>query len=399
MTATKPKKKLVIFCDGTWNEPTKRGTNVVRMLQATDFLDADGNPQLTHYIAGVGTRKDEKVVGGAFGFGISDNIKDAYAFIVSNYEPGDDIYLFGFSRGAYTARSIAGLIHNLGVLQRWNLPLVSIAYDHYKDRAEEWRPGGASAQTFRDENCHPYPAKVKFLGVWDTVGALGAPYGEILGRLIDKFFHTSFHDVTLSTSVDSAYHALAADERRWPFRPTPIALTDYHRERNARNIAERGFPFYTERWFPGVHSNVGGGYEEHGLSDYALVWMAERAADNGLKLLNFANVKLSFTRPFGPDPAEKIQNSQTFLYRLATVLLVKLPATLGLPSVYPLDDQRLAKYVTWSGDYIRPIDSGEDFGPVREKAEIDPAYRPKQLPARAGATETAPEKEKVREPA
>jgi hypothetical protein len=146
-----------------------------------------------------------------------------------------------------------------------------------------------------------------------------------------------------------------------------------------------------------VHSNVGGGYEEHGLSDYALVWMAERAAENGLKLLNFANVKLSFTRPFGPDPAEKIQNSQTFLYRLATVLLVKLPATLGLPSVYPLDDQRLAKFVTWSGDYIRPVDANEDFAPVREKAEIDPAYRPKQLATLPGVKK--PEEEKVREPA
>lgn len=401
MTATKPKKKLVIFCDGTWNEPTERGTNVVRMLQATDFLDADGNPQLTHYIAGVGTRKDEKVIGGAFGFGISDNIKDAYAFIVSNYEPGDEIYLFGFSRGAYTARSIAGLIHNLGVLKRWNLPLVSIAYDHYKDKAVEWRPGGASAQTFRAENCHPYPTKIKFLGVWDTVGALGAPYGEILGRLFDKLFKTSFHDVTLSASVDSAYHALAADERRWPFRPTPIALTDYHLERDAKNIAEKGFPLYKQRWFPGVHSNVGGGYQEHGLSDYALVWMAERAAENGLKLLKFADVKFSIDRPFSPDPTEKIQNSQTLGYKLATTLLVKLPAAFGLPSVYPKADQGLAKHASWGGDYIRPIGPDEDFAPVREKAEIDPSYRPKQLTTIGVpvAQEQEKAKEKEREPA
>jgi len=375
MSEIKPKKKLVIFCDGTWNEPTKRGTNVVRMLQATDFIDADGNPQIAHYIAGVGTRKDEKVIGGAFGFGISDNIKDAYAFIVSNYEVGDEIYLFGFSRGAYTARSIAGLVHNLGVLRRWNLPLVSIAYDHYKDKTEEWRPSGAASQKFREEYCYPYPTKIRFLGVWDTVGALGAPYGEILGRLIDKLFKTNFHDVKLSASVDAAYHALAADERRWPFRPTPITLTDYHRERNAAS----SFPLYAERWFPGVHSNVGGGYQEHGLSDYALVWMAERAAENGLKLLHFPDVKFSVDRPFGPNPAEKIENSQTFGYRLATVLLVKLPATLGLPSVYPQDDQSLAKRVTWSGDYIRPIDANEDFAPVREKGEVDGSYRPKQL--------------------
>ena len=118
-------KKLIIFCDGTWNEPTKNGTNVLRMLQATEFKDTKGDPQLVHYIAGVGTRKDEKFSGGTFGLGISNNIIDAYSFIVSNYEEGDEIFLFGFSRGAFTARSIAGLIHNLGVLHRCNLPLVA----------------------------------------------------------------------------------------------------------------------------------------------------------------------------------------------------------------------------------------------------------------------------------
>ncbi len=241
-------RKLVIFCDGTWNEPTKRGTNVVRMLQATDFADKYDNPQFMHYIAGVGTRReDEKFIAGAFGFGISENIKDAYAFIVSNYDEGDEIYLFGFSRGAYTARSIAGLIHNLGVLYRYRLPLVSIAYNYYKDKTDPWRPDGVEADKFRKDNCHAYPTKIRFLGVWDTVGSLGAPYGEILGRLLDKLFKTGFHNVNLSESVDAAYHAMAADERRWPFRLTPMALTDYHRERNKKNLAKKGFPLYAEQ--------------------------------------------------------------------------------------------------------------------------------------------------------
>jgi uncharacterized protein (DUF2235 family) len=346
------------------------------MLQATDFSDAAGRPQLTHYVAGVGTRRgDEKFIGGAFGFGISDNIKDAYAFIVSNYEPGDEIYLFGFSRGAYTARSIAGLVHNLGILQRWRLPLVAEAYGHYKDKAEDWRPKGAKALEFRRANCHDDPTKIRFLGVWDTVGALGAPYGEIFGRLIDRLFQTSFHDVTLSESVDAAYHALAADERRWPFRPTPIKLTDYHLARNAKNV---GFPLYAERWFPGVHTNVGGGNERCGLSDHALRWMAERAEENGLKLKNFADVIFSVDRPFAPDPTEKIGESQSFGYRLATVLLVKIPHVLGLKSVYPLADQALAEHVTWTGDYIRPIGDSAEIDPVREKTEVDGAYRPQQ---------------------
>jgi len=207
------------------------------MLQAMDFSDNDDKPQLAHYIAGVGTRReDEKFIGGAFGFGISENIKNAYAFIVSNYEEGDEIYLFGFSRGAYTARSIAGLIHNLGVLYRYNLPRVAIAYKYYKDKSEAWKPGGSEADKFRQEYCHAYPTKIRFLGVWDTVGALGAPYGELLGRILDALFKTGFHDVTLSRSVDAAYHAMAADERLWPFRPTPVSLMEYHRTRNEQNI-------------------------------------------------------------------------------------------------------------------------------------------------------------------
>jgi uncharacterized protein (DUF2235 family) len=377
-------KKLVIFCDGTWNEPTKRGTNVVRMLQATEFVGKDGKtPQLTHYIAGVGTRReDEKFIGGAFGFGISENIKNAYSFIVSNYEEGDDIYIFGFSRGAYTARSIAGLIHNLGILHRYNLPLVAIAYNYYKDKSEPWKPGGVEAAKFRENNCHAYPTKIRFLGVWDTVGALGAPYGEILSRLLDKLFKTGFHDVTLSESVDAAYHAMAADEHRWPFRPTPIALTDYHHTRNQKNMAaEHGFPLYAERWFPGVHSNVGGGYRQHGLSDYALQWMAARAEENGLNLKKLADVKFSPDRPFAPDPAEKIENSQSWSYRLATILLVKVPWLLGFKAVYPTTDQPLAEHIRWNGDYVRPIGVQDDVSAVTEKIGVDPEYRPTNVPA------------------
>jgi uncharacterized protein (DUF2235 family) len=204
-----------------------------------------------------GHEKRRKVQGGTFGLGISNNIIDAYSFIVSNYENGDEIFLFGFSRDAFTARSIAGLIHNLGVLKRYNLPLSAEAYNHYKDKTDDWKPNGTEADKYRCKNCHSWPTKIKFLGVWDTVGALGAPYGELLGYVVNKLFKCSFNDVELSKSVDSAYHALAADERRWPFRPTPIELTDYHKERNEANLAKFDFPLYAQKWFPGVHSSAG----------------------------------------------------------------------------------------------------------------------------------------------
>jgi len=389
-------KRLVIFCDGTWNEPTTRGTNVFRMLQATDFSDKKGVPQIAHYVAGVGTRtKFERVIGGAFGFGVSNNIKDAYSFIVSNYNEGDEIFLFGFSRGAYTARSIAGFIHNMGILGRCNLSHVTEAYDHYKDKSPSWRPDGADALAFRKRYCYAGPTRIRFLGVWDTVGALGAPYGELIGRLLDKVFNTGFHSVTLSSSVDAAYHAMAADERRWPFRPTNMALTDYHRQRNAENVKDPngGFLLYDERWFPGVHSNVGGGYDKCGLSDYALQWMATCAQQNGLAMQNFADVCLSETRPFGPDPAQPLEDSQTLGYRLATVLLVKIPALFGFKSVYPTSDQELAAHITWTGDYIRPIPRDADITAVTEKMGIDATYRPVNIEAPAAAPPTASTRE------
>ncbi|CCJ08385.1 DUF2235 domain-containing protein [Methylocystis sp. SC2] len=368
-------KKLVIFCDGTWNELIERGTNVLRTLQAFESADSDGNPQLVHYIAGVGTRRGEKFKGGTFGYGISNNIKDAYSFLVSNYDENDEIYLFGFSRGAYTARSIAGLVHNLGILKRCNMPRVSIAYDHYKDRKSEgWKPKGADAIKFRAEHCHPWPVRIRFLGVWDTVGALGAPYGEFLGYLVDKLFGCSFHDVELSESVESAYHALAADERRWPFRPAPVKLTDYHLQRNERNISEHGFPLYKQKWFPGVHSNVGGGYSRYGLSDGALEWMAECARRNELNIAPLATARFSADRTFKKDYSQPIERSQKLYYQLLTAAFVKAPSLFGIRSVYPRCDHPLVEHVTWSGEYIRPIGPDEDIEAVQEKRKIDPAY-------------------------
>ncbi|MEF3367989.1 DUF2235 domain-containing protein [Methylocystis sp. 9N] len=373
-------KKLVIFCDGTWNEPTERGTNVLRTLQALESVDAQGNPQIAHYIAGIGTRRGERFKGGTFGYGISNNIKDAYSFIVSNYDPGDEIFFFGFSRGAYTARSIAGLIHNLGVLKRNKLPLISIAYDRYKDKKDsDWRPSGAKSAQFRADYCHPWPANIRFLGVWDTVGALGAPYGEILGYLVDRLFGCSFHDVKLSESVQSAYHALAADERRWPFRPTPIELTDYHRARNDKSLSARKFPLYHQKWFPGVHSNVGGGYEHYGLSDVALEWMVACARENGLNIAPLESAEFSKDRTFKKDYSQPVETSQKVYYRLLTAALVKAPSLIGLKSVYPTCDCDLVKHVSWGGDYIRPIGPDEDVEAIREKQKVDPAYRPLNL--------------------
>ncbi|MBM3227110.1 MAG: DUF2235 domain-containing protein [Candidatus Tectomicrobia bacterium] len=132
---TPSQKKLAVFFDGTWNRADQHAqdgqpcpTNIAKLFAATLPHDNQGIPQIVHYVQGVGTRRFERISGGGFGYGISENIKEGYRFLVSNYEPGDDIYLFGFSRGAYTARSLAGFIRNMGIVKREKLFLMDNSY-------------------------------------------------------------------------------------------------------------------------------------------------------------------------------------------------------------------------------------------------------------------------------
>lgn len=362
-------KRLIVYCDGTWNradQTTKDGkpcpTNILKLFELTLSEGKDGVAQIALYLAGVGTRMGERLTGGGFGYGISDNVKTAYAFIVSNYEPGDGIYLFGFSRGAFTARSIAGLIRNMGILRRDRLHLANEAYEHYRDQDPKWTPESDLSKTFRAANAHPV-CDIHFLGVFDTVGALGAPFGSVLSKITDALFNTQFHDVKLSSIVLSAYHALAIDERRWPFRPTLWELNETHRARIAESKQKGEQSPYEEKWFPGVHSNVGGGYEKTGLSDCALEWMVEKARGRGLDIASEQNW------PFQPKLKEAPENSQTFFYRAATLLFEKLPRLISRKAPES-SDAALVKYVNRAGDYVRPIsDQGDVVGAVAAHPE------------------------------
>lgn len=352
-------KKLVIFCDGTWNRVDQKTldgrpcpTNVLKLFEATMPYDQHGNPQIVHYIEGVGTRRTERLRGGGFGYGISDNIKNAYCFIVSNYTPGDEIFLFGFSRGAFTVRSIAGMIRNVGILKRDKRHLVNEAFRRYVARSKKWHPDSEYSINFRENNTHQNET-IRFLGVWDTVGALGAPFGIVLGWIVGKLFNCRFHDVKLSSIIESAYHALSIDERRWPFRPTLWKLNNKHFQRNAQNAADGRSPAYEEKWFPGVHSNVGGGYPSAGLSDCALEWMVDRAGNYGLNV----DMNLISDPKYQPNAKEQIEKSQTIVCRLATALFVKLPSLISSKLVYPKDRRSHVGYIRLNGDYVRPIDN------------------------------------------
>src|SRR3954447_8100070 len=216
-------KRLVLCCDGTWNRPdeTREGipapTNVAKIEMAVARQDGPGTQQLVHYEEGVGTQRFERIRGGAFGYGLTRNILNCYRWLVENYEPGDELFLFGFSRGAYTARSTVGLVRNAGILQRQHLDRVDDAYRLYRDPHKESEPAGIAAEIFRREYSHP-DTTIRFVGVWDTVGSLGIPIDAKHLPILTN--HWTFHDTTLSHWVLNAFQALAIDERRGPFKPT-----------------------------------------------------------------------------------------------------------------------------------------------------------------------------------
>ncbi len=269
------KKRLVICCDGTWNslkQPAR--TNVSQVWDAVRGEAADGVRQLTCYLKGVGAGLPwlGHLAGGAFGWGLSANVRDAYRFVVENYAPGDELFFFGFSRGAYTARSTVGLIRNCGVLRPEHAGLLGEAYRLYRDRDKATGPDSPGAVGFREAHAHEDVTPIRFIGVWDTVGALGIPLsGGRLLHLINRRWQ--FHDMTLSSTVQSAFQALAVDEHRKSYVPAVWKPSAKPAERNQER---------EQVWFAGAHSDVGGGYREHDLSDIALRWLADRAGRCGL---------------------------------------------------------------------------------------------------------------------
>ena len=296
-------KRLILCCDGTWNsaDQVKNGTpcptNVVKLAYRIAKRDAAGMPQIVHYDQGVGTGNSlDRLTGGAFGEGLEDNIYRAYRFLIANYEPGDEIWLFGFSRGAFTARSVAGVIRKCGILSRSAVQHYIKAVELYK--LSDVHPDDPTAVEFRRlfSCCGNDSIKIRFIGVWDTVGALGIPLRGL--RWVSRRDYT-FHDTALSGTVELAYHALALDEHREPFRPSL-----WMEKRKPNQTIE-------QVWFPGVHSDIGGGYAESALSDITLDWMMNRARDAGLEL----DAEAMAAHPLSPDPAGVIHHSKTGFYK------------------------------------------------------------------------------------
>lgn len=295
-------KKIVFCLDGTWDSPQDK-TNVYTLYTAITL----NSNQVKFYDDGVGSDGTplQKLAGGAFGDGLFQKIKDGYTKIAHVYEQDDQIFLFGFSRGAFTARSLAGMIAICGLpTGNFDDNLVSDAFDAYRDPGK--RAGFKAKYNL-------YDAKIAMVGVWDTVGALGIP--AIEGGVDPAKY--GFLDTGLHPDVQNAYHALSIDERRREFPPTLWTPPD-------PPVAGQTLQ---QVWFSGVHCDVGGGYPETGLSDITLGWMMGKAIGLGLQIdpavwANYSNMDAT-------NPLDQIHESWSPLWLFPRTRTIATTANLG----------------------------------------------------------------------
>lgn len=287
-------KNIVVCCDGTGNEYGRNNTNVVGTYGVVKKTRA----QIAFYDPGVGTggwEYDEETgtltakSDSATGNGLQKNVEDAYRYLMDCYEEGDRLYLFGFSRGAFTVRSLAGMLAKCGLLTASHKNLIEYASKIYNTKDNE-----AVAQGFLKTFARP--CSVYFIGVWDTVESLVLNAGK------------RFHDASLGPDVMFGYHALAIDEKRKDFPPF---LWDPRRVRSGQTIQQV--------WFAGVHSDVGGWYDERGLANIALTWMMAKAKAAGLEV---DDARLS---EFQGDPHDKIHQSYGGFWRFRGSRVRKIP--------------------------------------------------------------------------
>jgi len=320
-------KRIALFLDGTWNN-VDDNTNVWRMKS----LCSRSSEQLVYYSAGVGTQSGERLSGGMFGIGINKEVSDAYEWLVEHYEPDARLFIFGFSRGAFTARSLAGFISKCGLLKPGSPISMKQVYERYR-KGNTPRSIRALANVVDESQLsqeekwikkYSRPIPIWFQGVWDTVGALGVPL-PLFPKVSKKDF--AFLETDLRINDTHAYHALAIDEHRKAFAPT---LWTKSTPKHGDAYAPRPLDHVEQRWFVGAHANVGGGYENDLLPQIPLKWLMNKSIAHGLvfndnveidgnentcsvrdsyaemaggvyKALTFGN---AFYRPIGAEPSD-----------------------------------------------------------------------------------------------
>jgi len=380
-------KNIVLCSDGTGNKDIKdRGTNVFKLYEAVDIQGHKNGTlpkQVAFYDDGVGTSRLPlaKAIGGAFGRGFSANVKKLYRELVNVYEPGDKLYLFGFSRGAYTVRALAGLIQYCGVLDInaarykerdiltaqidtcWeDFRKVAFKHSAAADRrgltisAKEEAARKAATIIRRREYGAAKPDEkvdISFIGVWDTVGAIGVPFDE-MKEWISRVFPIWFTDNTLGPEVARACHALSIDDERRTFYP------ELWNEQGGKDIRIK------QVWFAGVHSNVGGGYPKQGMSLVTLDWMMTEAGQAGLR---FIDEDLEFVHEH-QDVHDKLYDSRSGLalyYRWAPRDIHRLciEHKITVPRIHVSVFERIANgtscYAPGNIPYTCTVDTGGSF--------------------------------------
>jgi uncharacterized protein (DUF2235 family) len=282
-------KRIVILIDGTWDkEGTKADTNVAKLDPNNRSVSkalikrnaADGTIQDVFYHDGVGVHGElvRRWFGALVGAGLKQIIQECYGVIAEKFESGDELYILGFSRGAYAARALAGMIGASGIQRQPAAEGFEIAWSHYRVkpavRTGTQSPTSADRKAIGEysslsaSNAFHQDRRIRCVGVWDTVGSYGIPAGfgfASLARYVPLLL-LGFHDTSFGDHIDVGLHAVAIDERRREFVPTFWTIP---KGKSPRGRVE-------QTWFSGVHENVGGGYPDSGLSDTALIWMIAR---------------------------------------------------------------------------------------------------------------------------
>jgi len=301
-------KNIVICCDGTNNQFSGDHTNVIR----THRVSLRNAGQITYYDCGVGTmavpwaegkwaKRWSVVKGLAFGSGFLENIADTYQFLMTNYEAGDAVYLFGFSRGAFTVRALAGMLHSTGLLHAGTENLIRYAQEYWRQDFGPASPGGKICAEFKRTMARPCP--VHFIGVWDTVSSVG---------MINRF--KVFPYTARNPVVAHVRHAVAIDERRSCFRQNLMWPDAAAPAQDVKNV-----------WFAGVHSDVGGGYPkaEAGLAKISFEWMMREARACGLQV-DAAALNQELTNDgAAPDPLADRHESLKGLWRIVELIPVR----------------------------------------------------------------------------
>ncbi len=397
-------KRFILCFDGTWNTPEDQ-TNVSRMYAEIADQHAGCDDQLKFYDAGVGTSEGSKLTGGALGWGIDYSILQGYCWLINEYigysdatppaaeadgqcfAAGPDIFIFGFSRGAFAARSLAGLINRCGVLKRKlfegpvnpitkkkvdratpDSPLVRDAWKLYQRHFDDGVDSRLQEPCVKLREASAIPVKIKFLGVWDTVGALGVPMFSKTWLARTKY---GFHDMSLGRVIENAYHAVAIDEQREDYQ---VALWDA--------THPCGTQVVEQRWFPGAHANVGGGYQDDLLPDPPLRWMAEKALRHGLEFTDQSQLQLGKLTCKAALPSEFSLRGDEYLSP------VRDSYAEFLHGVY-----RGLRTVATKGRYYRPMLTQGINETIDETAHLkwsaQPTYRPPNF-ANAGRSDFTP---------